>query len=517
MTTGQGDEFTSRAQGRIGTILRGKYRIERVLGVGGMAVVYKATHRNQAEFAIKMLHPELSIRDDVRVRFLREGYAANSVKHPGVVMVVDDDVAEDGAAFLVMEMLHGAAVETLWERRGQRMPVRAVLSVADQLLDVLAAAHEKGIVHRDIKPANLFAQRDGTLKVLDFGIARVKDAAATGQVTGTGMLLGTPAFMAPEQAFAKASEIDGQTDVWAVGATLFTLLTGQPVHEGQNAAQLMIQAATSRARSLASVAPEVPPVVAQVIDCALAFEKASRWPNARAMRAAVDQATLQAFGERPSKAALATLVTADELGYAATQQGQVAMPTPRPSGMPSPVSAGTPPAAAPSGWGLRAGSTTARPVFAQAEPTPPAPVRRGRAAAAVGIASAVAVVLIGGGLVVRAALGTKHDPGATAATTVGPSAAPAVVAPASPEPAAPAPFAAAASASTSGVDVGAVRPAVAISSRPVEHAATPPLPLPARPLSVASASAPKPAASCSPDFYYDANGNKHFKPECFGH
>src|SRR5215475_12130544 len=98
------------ARRRLGSTLRGKYRLDAVLGVGGMAVVYRATHRNQAEFAIKMLHPELSLSEDLRTLFLREGYAANSVKHPGVVRVVDDDVGEDGAAFLVMELLHGQGV-----------------------------------------------------------------------------------------------------------------------------------------------------------------------------------------------------------------------------------------------------------------------------------------------------------------------------------------------------------------------------------------------------------------------
>src|SRR5580692_8729612 len=118
------DPLEERANGRLGTVLRGKYRLDRVLGVGGMAVVYKATHRNQAEFAIKMLHPELSLNQDVRTRFLREGYAANSVKHPGAVRVVDDDIAEDGAAFLVMELLDGEGVEALWERANHRVPPR---------------------------------------------------------------------------------------------------------------------------------------------------------------------------------------------------------------------------------------------------------------------------------------------------------------------------------------------------------------------------------------------------------
>src|SRR5215469_14868598 len=137
-----GRELEFRAQGRLGTVLRGKYRLDRVLGVGGMAVVYLATHRNQAQFAVKMLHPELSLQESVRSRFLREGYAANSVKHPGAVLVVDDDIAEDGAAFLVMELLDGMGVDQLKEVSGGTLPVRIVLGIAYQLLDVLAAAHE---------------------------------------------------------------------------------------------------------------------------------------------------------------------------------------------------------------------------------------------------------------------------------------------------------------------------------------------------------------------------------------
>src|SRR5579863_7593138 len=112
------DEVLAVARSRLGRVLRGKYRLERVLGVGGMAAVYLATHRNNKQFAVKMLHPELSMREDIRTRFLREGYAANSLKHPGAVAVLDDDVAEDGAAFLVMELLEGAAVDRLWEKAG---------------------------------------------------------------------------------------------------------------------------------------------------------------------------------------------------------------------------------------------------------------------------------------------------------------------------------------------------------------------------------------------------------------
>ena len=297
-------EQEERARARIGTTVRNKYRIDSLLGMGGMAVVYVATPRNQMEFAIKMLHPELSMSGDLKTRFLREGYAANSVKHPGVVQVVDDDVAEDGSAFLVMERLHGAGLDSLCEKHGV-LGVSDAMGILDQLLDVLGAAHEKNIVHRDIKPANLFLTRDGTLKVLDFGIARARDAMATGSgATGTGVLMGTPAFMAPEQALAKTSEIDGRTDLWAAGATLFTLVVGSFVHQGDNAPQLLVQAATTRARSLATALPTAHPSVVDFVDRSLAFERESRFPNAAAMQAALRAAHQLAFGALPPRQSL---------------------------------------------------------------------------------------------------------------------------------------------------------------------------------------------------------------------
>jgi eukaryotic-like serine/threonine-protein kinase len=278
-----------------GALLRGKYRIDGVIGTGGMAVVYAATHRNRKRFALKMLHPELSTRAEIRARFVREGYVANSVEHAGVVSVLDDDVTEDGSAFLVMELLEGATLERL-APRAHPLPLRESLAIAIDVLDVLEAAHGKGIVHRDIKPANLFVTRAGQLKVLDFGIARLRDATLAAKSTATGALLGTPAFMAPEQALALAGEIDARTDLWAVGATLFTLLSGSLVHEGGNARQIMIRAATEPARSLSSVAPDLPAAVTQWVSKALLFDKLARWESAAAMRAAAQQIYGDLFG-----------------------------------------------------------------------------------------------------------------------------------------------------------------------------------------------------------------------------
>jgi serine/threonine protein kinase len=282
---------------RVGSVVVGKYHLDRVIGIGGMAAVYAATHRNQAEFAVKMLHPELSSREDIRSRFLREGYIANSVKHAGAVKVVDDDVAEDGAAFLVMELLDGTTVEDLWFRGDdRRVPLRPALAIAHQLLDVLAAAHTKNIVHRDIKPANLFVTSLGDLKVLDFGIARLRDATMNA-ITQAGTMLGTPAFMAPEQARGQSKEVDGQTDVWAVGATLFALISGRLVHEADSATMLLLRAGTTPARPLRSVVKDVPEPIAALVDKALAFAKPSRWEDAAAMRDALGDAYAAEFQE----------------------------------------------------------------------------------------------------------------------------------------------------------------------------------------------------------------------------
>jgi serine/threonine-protein kinase len=321
-----------RARQRIGTTLRNKYHLDRVLGIGGMGVVYAATHRNKKQFAIKMLHAELSIREEIRSRFLREGYAANSVKHVGVVAVLDDDVTEDGTAFLVMELLEGAPLERLWEKHARQMPVASVLTIADQLLDVLASAHATGIVHRDIKPGNLFITNGGQLKILDFGIARVRDTASSAVgATSAGAFLGTPAYMAPEQAFGNSSEVEPRTDLWAVGATLFTLLCGELVHTGENAQQVTVRAATVPARSLAAVKPDVPASVVYVIDRALAFRKEERWPTAAAMRHAIQEAHLSEFGRGVSRDALLPVVSVEDpvlgLDAATPQPSNVARTT----------------------------------------------------------------------------------------------------------------------------------------------------------------------------------------------
>jgi serine/threonine-protein kinase len=307
------DPLTARAQGRVGATILGKYVLERVLGVGGMASVYVALHRNNKRFALKMLHPELSLRQDIRARFLREGYAANTVGHAGAVAVMDDDVAEDGSAFLVMELLEGEPVDALWLRSGHHLSTRHVLGIAYQTLDVLAAAHAKEIIHRDIKPANLFLTSSGHVKVLDFGIARLLDPGSSASTTRSGTAIGTPAFMAPEQALAKPGTVDAASDVFSVGATMFTLLSGRYVHEGESASELMVHTATRPAPSLAAVRPDLPREVVALVDRALAFHKGDRWPSAAAMRDAIATTYRGLFGEGLSLSSLGAAVSALDL------------------------------------------------------------------------------------------------------------------------------------------------------------------------------------------------------------
>ena len=453
-----------------------------------MATVYAATHRNQAELAVKILHPSISLREDLRTRFLREGYLANSVKHPGAVLVMDDDIAEDGSAFLVMELLRGSSAQELCED-GKTVPIPSALAIAHGLLDVLAAAHANGIVHRDIKPANVFVTRDGAVKVLDFGIARLRDGMSPSSTTQTGELMGTPPYMAPEQAFGSSREVDGQTDVWAVGAVLFRLLSGRLVHEGENASQVLVMAATQRARRLAEVAPHVPPPVADLVDRALAFEKATRWPTATAMQRALVAAHEAAFGQ-PAFARDALLCLFGDASAQLLSTQPVGLPSHGaafPDSRPQRVSRTPAGAVTPL-------STTSRPVITEGARgvTPP----RGVGARAVLLATGVLL----GACVVAVVLLVHHTPLSTQAKA--PASLPVESLP-STAPLPPVTLVAP-------VETPALPdPPPAVSTRP--H--------PGRPRAKPAAELPstdvKPSSDCATNYYFDGDGNKHFKPECF--
>jgi serine/threonine-protein kinase len=297
-TTTKDEELIRRAENARGKLLRDKWRLDQVLGIGGMATVYSATHRNGKRAAVKVLHPEAALAPTVKERFLREGYLANKVDHPGAVSILDDDVDADGTVFLVMELLDGETLDTRLSRMGNKLAIPELLQVVDQVIDCLHAAHGKGIVHRDIKPGNLFITRNGTVKILDFGIARL-DGGDKPKTGGTGgQTLGTPGFMSPEQARGRWNEVDAQSDLWAVGAVMFASLSGHHVHEAPTVNEQLLAAMTVPARPIRELVADVPELVAVLVDHALAFAKEGRWPNARAMQEALRKA-YEAVAGRP--------------------------------------------------------------------------------------------------------------------------------------------------------------------------------------------------------------------------
>jgi serine/threonine-protein kinase len=304
------DPVADRARQRVGVTLKEKWTLDELIGVGGMAAVYSATHRNGMRVAVKMLHSELSVDPEVRSRFLREGYLANKVDHPGAVAVLDDETADDGAVFLVMELLEGETLAHRFERKARTLLIEEVLLFADKVLDILAAAHDKHIVHRDIKPDNIFLTHEGGVKVLDFGIARLREmsphiAPPKTSSTRSGSTMGTPAYMAPEQARARWDEVDGRTDLWSVGATMFKLLTGRVVHVADTINEQLLAAMTKPAPPLGTLVPTVPIPVLEVVDKSLQYVKEERWPDARAMQRAIRDAYQAITGISPTSVRLA--------------------------------------------------------------------------------------------------------------------------------------------------------------------------------------------------------------------
>ncbi|WP_394840916.1 serine/threonine protein kinase [Pendulispora brunnea] len=291
---------SERVLSRIGTTVRG-YRIERLVGMGGMAAVYAATHPDGHQVALKFMLERFLDDAAVRELFVREAYLANQVGHPGAVPVLGQDFDDDGCAFLVMPLLRGETLRARWERAGKRLATGEVGVLVADALDVLASAHMRGLVHRDIKPENLFVLATGEIRVLDFGIARRVDGTGTASLVGS--MIGTPAFMPPEQALGRIGDIGPHSDCWAVGATIFTLLSGEFVHAADSAPEQLAAAATRRARSLGEVSPNLPPSIARFVDKALAFDPEARWRTAREMRDALLEAFEDVLGKSVAAAA----------------------------------------------------------------------------------------------------------------------------------------------------------------------------------------------------------------------
>jgi formylglycine-generating enzyme required for sulfatase activity/tRNA A-37 threonylcarbamoyl transferase component Bud32 len=301
----------------------GHYQIVGQLGEGGMGAVFHAVHRDIGKHvAIKVLHPHLCQNPEVATRFLNEARAASAIEHPGIVDIFEFERTPAGAPYIVMEFLRGEPLAARMERLGIGLRPQA-LRIARQVASVLAAAHDKGIVHRDMKPDNVMIVPDPEapdgerVKVLDFGIAKVAEEAQKpgGHLVKTqdGLLLGTPAYMSPEQCRG-ARDVNDRADVYSLGIMLYQMLAGGLPFRGDSVAEMMAAQLMEQPPSLAQAAPEIPAPVVALVDAMLAKAPAAR-PSMHQVLA-----QLQMFG-MPAAGQAGALSTETMVGQAAGPPG----------------------------------------------------------------------------------------------------------------------------------------------------------------------------------------------------
>jgi eukaryotic-like serine/threonine-protein kinase len=263
-----------------GEILDGKYRVDRVLGVGGMGIVVAATHVHlNTRVAIKFLLPAAMGNAQVIERFAREARAAVQIQSEHVARVTDVGSLPTGSPYMVMEFLEGNDLANAIEREGA-MPVERTVSYVLQACEAIAEAHALGIVHRDLKPANLFlarrAGRDPMVKVLDFGISKTNETASG--LTQTSSVMGSPFYMAPEQMMS-SKDVDARADIWALGVILYELLSGQPPFTGETMAEVVFQVTQRDPLPLRQRRPDVPDGLAAVVSRCLMRDPRQRYEN----------------------------------------------------------------------------------------------------------------------------------------------------------------------------------------------------------------------------------------------
>jgi serine/threonine protein kinase len=254
----------------VGTTFAG-YQILRKLGQGGMGVVYEGIQTAIGRrVAIKVLHPEYAEDAELLTRFFNEARAANLIPHPAIVQVSDFGRMPNGAAYLVMEFLDGRTLTQYFDYADGRLSVDRALPIVIQIADALAAAHSYGVVHRDLKPSNIMLLAESMMpegirvKILDFGIAKLEAAALTSPLTRSGVALGTPMYMAPEQCI-DAGQVDGKADVYALGIILFEMLTGQPPFVDPSDLSVLNMQVSQKAPSLRSLVPTLPPELSEFV------------------------------------------------------------------------------------------------------------------------------------------------------------------------------------------------------------------------------------------------------------
>jgi serine/threonine protein kinase len=283
-----------------GITLADRYRIDRLIGRGGMGVVYRAHHLLlDRTVAVKVLRSQFAADERAVGRFLREARAMARIEHPNAVSVHDSGSLPDGTAYLVMEYIEGESLRTLLGRSGP-LPVAHAVLIADQVCGAVEAAHRQGVVHRDLKPENVMLKRAGagfTVKVVDFGLAKIVSAAAEDghHVTAAGEFFGTPAYMAPE--FCQGETIDGRADIYAIGVLLYEMLSGVPPFQGTLESVLSGHLFQEPPAPTSTVG-DIPPAVAEVIRRALRKPRGER-PGSAAELAALLRAACPELSPDP--------------------------------------------------------------------------------------------------------------------------------------------------------------------------------------------------------------------------
>jgi serine/threonine protein kinase len=356
----------------IGTVLAGKYRIEGFLKRGGMGAVYRATHvMLQKQVAIKLIKPELVTSQDTVERFHREARAASQLDHPNIVTVHDLGQAEDGTLYIAMELVPGRSLKELVKKEGPLRPERAVW-LAKGICSALALAHRNHIIHRDLKPQNImvFQDSDGQEqpKLLDFGIAKTFESQGPA-LTSTGLVLGTPHYMAPEQ--AKGVPVDARSDLYALGIILYEMLVGKVPFDDKSIPAILVKHLNEQPRPLSQLRPGLAPALEAIVLRCLEKEPGSRYQSA------------QELSE--------TLAAAEtELASARTAPGLPPIPS-------TPTKVSTPAASTMAGMAGMAGARTrsTQPTVPVPErPTTRAPVARKTRRLGWAIALAIAAVLL---------------------------------------------------------------------------------------------------------------------------
>jgi serine/threonine-protein kinase len=274
-----------------GDLLAGKYRVERVLGVGGMGIVVAARHEQLDQpVAIKFVRDDALGNEEAVARFLREARAAVKLRSEHAAKVLDVGTLESGAPYMVMEYLEGSDLGAVLIERGP-LSVASVAEYVVQACEAVAEAHAAGIVHRDLKPQNLFLAATvgggARVKVLDFGVSKTLASTGGGGLTQTRSMLGSPLYMSPEQ-MRSSRDVDARSDVWAFGVVLFELLTKRWPYEAETMPELVLKVVTEPPQSLAELRPDVPPAMVEIVERCLRKEPGERYANAAELALALE-------------------------------------------------------------------------------------------------------------------------------------------------------------------------------------------------------------------------------------